>query len=171
MLYIENVDASTFRMFGSNSAVPADVYPKNYEARATYSFNEAEPRITIAHKDTGVKIVTQKLFSDISIGSATFLTALSAVTAFNALMASAVGGSGFGAEYVIPAVEITGAQDTFTIPALINTDKFIMAINGQFANTLADGITSVTNGVADSEIIFDAVVPLGNVVVILYTPQ
>lgn len=91
MLHIENIDANTFKMYGDIAAVPADIYPKNYEAKAVVVYGEAQPRITISHRNRNEKIAILKRFDEIEIASATFASAQLAVQAFNVIVGIAGG--------------------------------------------------------------------------------
>ena len=86
MIYIENVDANTFKMHGENTDIPAETYPKDYEARSTRLSLDDEPLITVAHTQLGTRIVVLKSFDEIKIDSAAFETAQEAVVAFNTMM-------------------------------------------------------------------------------------
>lgn len=83
MLYIESVNANTFRMYGNGGATKSDYYPKLYAASAIMVPNEDEPRITIKHTSTAERIVNLKKFDEITINGSTFATAEDAIIAFN----------------------------------------------------------------------------------------
>lgn len=90
MIYIESVDANTFRMHGDDLTVKPDLYPKEYEASAIKVPNETEPRVVIKHGSLGNEIVTIRDIRALSIDGVVYATAELAVTAFNAMNAGEV---------------------------------------------------------------------------------
>ena len=88
MLYIENLTATSFRMYGDLDSDNKTTLPKDYEARSVVVPRETQPRITIVHKNLGGALVSLKKFNEISIDGDEYLTAQQVVKAFNSMIAS-----------------------------------------------------------------------------------
>lgn len=174
MLHIENVDANTFKMYGDIAAVPADIYPKSYEAKAVVVYGEVQPRITISHKDKNEKIAILKKFDEIEIDGVTFVTAGSVVIAFNSFVATAGTGTGTGtgvqlASYEIPVAEVTGSEDTFTMDEEVDTGAaYFAVVDGIVINKGAN--LSITNIGGFGTVVFGSNPDASVVIFIYYSP-
>lgn len=170
MLHIENIDANTFKMYGDIAAVPADIYPKNYEAKAVVVYGEAQPRITISHKEKNDKIAILKKFDEIEIDGVTFVTAESAVIAFNSFVA--VAGTGTGAQiasYEVPILEVTGSENTFTMDAGVDTaSTYFAAVDGIVINKGTN--LTITNVGGFGTAVFGSNPDASAVIFIYYSP-
>lgn len=73
MLYIENVSATTFKMYGDNSVVPQDPYVKTYEPFVVGSYGSSPTqRIGIRHADTGAVICQPKKYDEFTVNSVVY---------------------------------------------------------------------------------------------------
>jgi hypothetical protein len=113
MLYIENIDSCTFKMWGTNvSQTGVKILGKEGLAAKGQepAYNETTGRISIYNFQKDEKLLNHKPVSEIVLQGVIYATAQAFVSAFNALMAECCcgGGGSIDVDVIVDAIEALG---------------------------------------------------------------